>query len=348
MGASLSSRKAATIFVCCCVIGISPSAAQDSVADFYNGKTVTIEVGAPPGGVLDLHARLVSRHFAKHIPGLPAIRVVYKPGAGSKVAARGLYTVAPRDGTWITMTFPSAIVDPLLEIKGLDYDPTEFKYIGSGSDEVPICMARADGPIDRASELMSKELIISATGPGGTNHDFPTAMAGLLGAKFKIIRGYAGGAQLNLAIERKEVQGVCGSWSFTKAQHPGILDGKLFLKIIVQGSMDGDPELNKAGIPIAATLASNPMDRQALELFLARYAFATPYMVPPGVPAERVAALRKAFAATMMDAELIAEAKRINTDIKLTTGEAVQTLVSNIYESPKPIIERLRAGFSGK
>jgi tripartite-type tricarboxylate transporter receptor subunit TctC len=348
MGARLSSRKAAALAVVYCVIGTLPSAAQDSATDFYKGNTLTIEVGAPPGGVLDLHARLVSRHFAKHIPGIPTVRVVYKPGAGSKVAARGLYTVAPRDGSWITMTFPSAIVDPLLEIKGLDYDPTKFQYIGSGSDEVPICMARTDGPIDRASELMSKELIISATGPGGTNHDFPTAMAGLLGAKFKIIRGYAGGAQLNLAIERKEVQGVCGSWSFTKAQHPGILDGKLFLKIIVQGSMDGDPELNRAGIPVAATLATNPMDRQALDLFLARYAFATPYILPPGVPADRVAALRKAFAATMKDAELIAEARRINTDIKLTTGEDVQALVSKIYESPKPIVERLRAGFSAK
>ena len=348
MGARLSSRKAAALAVFYCVIGALPSAAQDSVADFYKGNTLTIEVGAPPGGVLDLHARLVSRHLARHIPGLPTVRVVYKPGAGSKVAARGLYAVAPKDGTWITMTFPSAIVDPLLEIKGLDYDPTKFQYVGSGSDEVPICMARTDGPIDRANELMSKELIISATGPGGTNHDFPTAMAGLLGAKFKIIRGYAGGAQLNLAIERKEVQGVCGSWSFTKVQHPGILGGKLFLKIIVQGSMDGDPQLNKAGIPVAATLATNPMDRQALDLFLARYAFATPYILPPGVPAERVAALRKAFAATMMDAELVAEARRVNTDIKLTTGEDVQTLVSKIYESPTPIIERLRAGFSGK
>jgi tripartite-type tricarboxylate transporter receptor subunit TctC len=330
------------------VVAAHPLAAQDAVVDFFKGKTITLEVGAPPGGVLDLHARLVSRHLARHIPGNPSVRVAYKPGAGSKVAARGLYTVAPKDGTWIVMTFPSAIVDPLLDITGLDYDPTKFQYIGSGSNEVPICMARTDGPINTLQDLVSKELIISATGPGGTNHDFPAAMAGLLGAKFNIIKGYAGGAQLGLAIERKEVQGVCGSWSYTKTQYPDILSGKLFAKIIVQGSMEGDPDLNKAGIPVAASLATNTQDRQALEQFLARYAFATPYMLPPEVPEERVVALRKAFAETMTDPDLIAEAQRIGTDIKLTTGEAVQQLVATIYGSPKPVIERLKAGLLGK
>ena len=307
-----------------------------------------MEVGAPAGGVLDLHARLVSRHFAKHIPGNPTVRVAYKPGAGSKVAARGLYTVAPKDGTWIVMTFPSAIVDPLLDITGLDYDPTKFQYLGSGSNEVPICMARTDGPINTLQDLVSKELIISATGPGGTQSYFPAAMARLLGAKFKIIKGYAGGAQLGLAIERKEVQGVCGSWSYTKTQHPDILSGKLFAKIIVQGSMEGDPDLNKAGIPLAASLAPESTRSTgagtvpgALRLCDALYAAAR-------VPSDRVVALRKAFADTMADPGLIAEAGRIGTDIKLTTGEAVQQLVTGIYESPKSVIERLKAGLSGK
>src|SRR5262245_12153229 len=165
-------------------LSAQPAAAQDSVAAFFKDKTITLEVGAPPGGVLDLHARLVSRHFGKHVPGTPTVRLAYKPGAGSKVAARSLYIAAPKDGTWIGATFPSPSVDPLLEITGLDYDPTKFIYVGSGANEVPICIARRDGPIQTFQDLMSKELITSVTGPGGTNHDFPVAMAGLLSVKF--------------------------------------------------------------------------------------------------------------------------------------------------------------------
>jgi tripartite-type tricarboxylate transporter receptor subunit TctC len=324
-----------------------PAAAQDAVASFFKDKTITVEVGAPPGGVLDLHARLVSRHFGRHVPGSPNVRLAYKPGAGSKVVARSLYAVAPKDGTWIGATFPSAIVDPLLDITGLDYDPTRFIYLGSGANEVPICIARQDGPVQTLQDLMSKELITSVTGPGGTNHDFPVAMAGLLGTKFKFVKGYAGGAQLGLAIERNEVQGLCGSWSYTKIQYPDILNGTLFAKIFVQGSMTGDPDLNRAGIPLAVSLARNERDRQAFELFLARYAFATPYMLPPGVPDDRVRALRKAFADMMADPELITEAQRTKTDIKLTTGEDVQQLVTRIYESPRPVVERLKEALAG-
>lgn len=328
-------------------LAASPGSAQDSVASFFNNKTITLEVGAPPGGVLDLHARLVSRHLGRHVPGNPNVRLAYKPGAGSKVAARGLYAVAPRDGTWMGATFPSAIVDPLLDITGLDYDPTKFRYVGSGANEVPICIARRDGPVQTLQELMTKELITSVTGPGGTNHDFPVAMAGLLGAKFKFIKGYAGGAQLGLAIERNEVQGLCGSWSYTKIQYPDILSGTLFARIFVQGSMTGDPDLNRAGIPLPVSLARNERDRQALELFLARYAFATPYMLPPGVPEERVLALRNAFAAMMADPELVAEARRTNTEIKPTTGVEVQRLVTKIYESPRHVVDRLKEALTG-
>jgi tripartite-type tricarboxylate transporter receptor subunit TctC len=336
------------LLAACCVLAAQPAAAQDSVAAFFKDKTITLEVGAPPGGVLDLHARLVSRHFGKHVPGSPTVRLAYKPGAGSKVAARSLYTAAPKDGTWIGATFPSAIVDPLLDITGLDYDPTKFIYLGSGANEVPICIARRDGPIQSFQDLTTRELITSMTGPGGTNHDFPVAMAGLLGVKFKFVKGYAGGAQLGLAIERNEVQGLCGSWSYTKIQYPDILSGTLFAKIFVQGSMTGDPDLNRAGVPLAVSLAKTEQDRAALELFLARYGFATPYMLPPGVPGERVRALRNAFAAMMADPELIAEAERTRTDIKLTTGEDVQQLVTRIYESPKPVVDRLREALAGK
>src|SRR5262245_39774298 len=327
---------------------VAHSTTQDTTSSIFRDKTITLEVGAPPGGVLDLHARLVSRHFGRHVPGNPNVRLAYKPGAGSKVAARSLYTAAPKDGTLIGATFPSAIVDPLLEITGLDYDPTKFIYLGSGANEVPICIARLDGPIQTFQDLMSRELITSVTGPGGTNHDFPVAMAGLLGVKFKFVKGYTGGAQLGLAIERNEVQGLCGSWSYTKIQYPEILTGTLFAKIIVQGSLTGDPDLNRAGVPLPAPLAKTESDRQALELFLARYAFATPYMLPPGVPDERVRALRKAFADMMADPELIAEAERTRTDIKLTTGEEVQGLVAKIYASPKPVVDRLREALAGK
>jgi tripartite-type tricarboxylate transporter receptor subunit TctC len=345
---TISSCNAWAFAVVCAAAASVPAAAQDGATGFFKDKTITLEVGAAPGGVLDLHARLVSRYLGRHVPGNPNVRVAYKPGAGSKVVARGLYTTAPKDGTWIGATFPSAIVDPLLEITGLDYDPTKFQYVGSGAVEVPICMVRADGPIKTLQDLMTKELIISATGPGGTNHDFPAAMAGLLGAKFKLVKGYPGGAQLGLAIERNEVQGICGSWSYTKVQYPDILNGTLFAKIFVQGSMTGDPDLTKAGVPLAVSLAKNEPDRQAMELFLARYAFATPYMLPPGVPDDRVRALRNAFAAMMADPELIAEARRTSTDIKLTTGEDVQTLVNRIYQSPKPVVDHLRDALLGK
>lgn len=319
---------------------------QERVSHFYTGKTITMEVGAAPGGVLDMYARVLSRHLARHIPGTPTLKVQYRPGAGSKVAARAL-TTAPKDGTWLVGTFPSAIVDPLLEITSLGYDPTKFQYIGSLSNEVPICMVRSDASVQSVSDLMKVELITSVTSPGGTNYDFPAAVAGLTGAKFRFVKGYPGGSELNLAIVKNEVQGVCGSWSYTKIQYPDILKGKDIVRIVLQGS-PGNQELAAAGVPDVLTLIKRDQDREAMELFLTRYVFAQPYMVPEGTPLDRVQTLRKAFMEAVADRAFVEEADRIKIVLHPTDGEAIQSLVQKIYSTPKPTVERLRKALNLK
>ena len=319
------------------------SSAQDA-AGFFAGKTVTVNIGSSTGGGLDTYGRLVTRHLGKHIPGHPTIVPSNVPGAGGNIVAARLYNVAPKDGTHIAVTFPSVLVEPLLSETGRkDFDANKFNYIGNAHAEVLVCVLRNDAPVQKPEDLLKTEVLIGATAPGSTTADFPAMTNGVLGTKMKVITGYKGSREVTLAVEKGEVQGICGlGWSTVKVQNPDILAGKSYARVFAQEDMDGHPELNKLGVPLMISLAKSEEDRQAMQMFYAQNAFARPFILPPGVPADRIAVLRQAFEATMKDPELLAEAEKMRIDVEWSTGEAVQALVAKMYETPPAVIERVK------
>jgi tripartite-type tricarboxylate transporter receptor subunit TctC len=320
-----------------------PASAQD-VASFFSGKTVTVNIGSSTGGGLDTYGRLVARHLGKHIPGNPTVIAANVPGAGGNIVAGRLYNVAAKDGTQIAVTFPSVLVEPLLSETGRkDFDANKFNYIGNAHAEVLVCVMRNDAPVRTPEDLLSQEVLIGATAPGSTTADFPAMTNGILGTKMKVIGGYKGSREVTLAVEKGEVQGICGlGWSTVKVQNPDVLTGKSYARVFAQEDMDGHRELNTTGVPLMITLAKTEEDRQAMQMFYAQNAFARPFILPPGVPADRVAILRKAFEVTMKDPELLAEAEKMRIDVDASTGEEVQALVAKMYETPPQVIERVK------
>ena len=339
---SMTSRTA-LVLAALAVTAYAPAAAQDA-AGFFAGKTVTVNIGSSTGGGLDTYGRLVTRHLGKHIPGNPTVIAANVPGAGGNIVAGRLYNVAPKDGTQIAVTFPSVLVEALLSETGRkDFDANKFNYIGNAHAEVLVCVMRTDAPVQKPEDLLEKEVLIGATAPGSTTADFPAMTNGILGTKMKIIAGYKGSREVTLAVEKGEVQGICGlGWSTVKVQNPDVLTGKSYARVFAKEDMDGHRELNAIGVPLMIALAKSEEDRQAMQMFYAQNAFARPFILPPGVPADRVAALRKAFEATMKDPELLAEAEKMRIDVDASTGEEVQALVAKMYETPPAVIERVK------
>jgi tripartite-type tricarboxylate transporter receptor subunit TctC len=333
----------ALLAVCALVFSAGPARAQNPVADFYRGKTLTIIAASAPGGGYDLYARTIARHIGKHLPGNPTVVVSNMPGAASNVAAAYIANAAPKDGTVMGAIFMGAVVEPLFG-KGprTTHDPSKFNYIGNANKDVYTCLARADAPVKTFGDVFDRELVIGASADGASTRDFPELLKNLLGAKFKIVAGYPGTRQINLAMERGEVQGVCGqSWSSVSSNYPAwFKEGTV--KVLAQEDSQGYPDLNKHGVPRTVEFAKTDDQRRILELIYSQTAFGRPYIVAAGVPAERVAALRKAFMATMTDPELKAEAARIKLDVDAIGGEELQQEIVKMYATPPDILEKAR------
>ena len=327
------------------MIAALPAHAQDNeaLAKFYKDKTVTVAVGSSTGGGLDTFGRLVARHLGKHIPGNPTVIVANVPGAGGNILANNLYTIVPKDGTYMGVTFPSVMIDPLLSVNHRGYDPTKFNYIGNANSEVLVCLLRRDTGVKSLEDFMKADLIIGATAPGSTTADYPAITKGLLGAKFRLVTGYKGSREVTLAVEKNEVQGICGlGWSTVKVQYPQILKEDMFAQVFMQEDLKGHPELNDRKVPLSISLAKTDEDKQALQMFYSQNAFSRPFILPPDVPAERIAALRAAFQKTMADPELLAEARKMNIDAEPTSGEELQKLIAQMYATPTAVVERVR------
>jgi tripartite-type tricarboxylate transporter receptor subunit TctC len=322
----------------------TPALAQDAVAQFYRGRQVNLYIGSTPGGGYDSYARLIARHLGEHIPGNPTIVPANMPGAGSNKLAYFLYAVAPKDGTAIGAIFPGAIMEPLIGDKKVEHDPQKLIYLGSANNERLLCIIRTDAPVKNFQEALSHEVSLAASAAGGSSRDYPALLNSVLGAKFRIVAGYPGSREMMLAIEQGEVQGECGlGWSSVEEAHPDwIPSGKI--KVLVQESLEGHPDVNKLGAPKAIDFAKNAADRQVLETFYSQAIFGRPYAMPPGVPAERVTALRKAFIEALRDPATLADAKRMRLDVEPIEGKEVQDLVTKIYATPAPIIRRIKDG----
>jgi len=331
----------ATSCVATC-LAASAASAQDAVEAFYRGRTVTITVGSAVGGGYDTYARLVGRHLGRHIPGNPTIVVQNIPGAGSNKAASYVALQAPKDGTAIGAIQSGAILQPLISDQPIPHDPSAFVMLGSANRSVYLCVVRADAPVKRFEELFEKEAIIGTSGEGATLRELPIMLVNVLGVKLRLIGGYAGSREIVIAMERNEVQGMCGmDWSSLATQQRNWISSG-FVRLLAQEDLKGHPEMNRMGVPLTISFAKTEEDRQVMEMIYSQNLFGRPYLVPPGVPADRVAALRSALAAMLADPALLYDAQRSGLDIGPMGGEELQALVARLYALPPKVIERAK------
>jgi tripartite-type tricarboxylate transporter receptor subunit TctC len=320
---------------------LSASASAQSPAEFYKGKNVDLLVGYSVGGAYDLYARLLARHLGKYIPGNPTVVPKNMDGAGSLRLANLLYNVLPKDGSAFGIIGRGTGFDPLLGNKSAQFDASKYTWIGSANNEVSICVAWHTTGITKFEDMLTKELVVGGTSASADTDQFPRVTNGVLGTKMKVITGYPGGNEVGLAMERGEVQGRCGwSWSSVKSTHQQWVDQKK-INILVQLALSKHPEL--PNVPLIVDLAKTDEQRQILKLIFARQVMGRPFLAPPGVPAERAAALRKAFMDTMTDKDFLADAEKAQMEITPVPGEQLQTLVKEIYATPPDIVQKAAA-----
>ena len=308
---------------------VLPANAQDA-ADFYRGKTINLVAGFNPGGGADTYARLIARHLGRHIPGGPTVIVRNMQGAGSVVAANHVYNVSPKDGSELGLFAGNITIDPLMGSTQQKYDARKFNWIGAPSSDSNVCLASPAAPFKSLDDVLSREMI---TGTSGTStYDFPVVLNNVLGAKFKLVKGYAGSAALRLAMERGEIEGFCGV-SYSSLRAAGLADGKA--TIIVQIGLAKSPHM--PGVPFVFDYAKSEQDRQIFRLVFGWLDLERPIAAPPGVPAERVQALRDGFDAAMKDPALLADAEKVNVDIAPMTGRAIARFVDEAYQTPPEV-----------
>ena len=323
------------------------SARAQSVADFYRGKSIDLDIGYSVGGGYDLYARLIARRLGGHIPGNPTVVPKNMEGAGSLRLANYIYAAAPNDGTVIGATSRGAAFDPLFGETGARFDGSKFSWVGSANNEVSVCVALASSGITKFDDLYTKPLTIGSTGAADDTYQFPALVNAVLGTKFKIVTGYPGGNDVTLALERGEVQGRCGwSWSSIKTTRFNWVRNKRIV-VLVQMALSKHPDL--PDVPLIMDLAQTKSIAETVELkqifkmIFARQTMGRPYLAPPGVPADRLAALRKGFMDTMTDKEFLAEAEANKFEINPVNGEELEALVRDVYRTP-PAIAKKAAG----
>jgi tripartite-type tricarboxylate transporter receptor subunit TctC len=328
-----------------CTFGLSifafvSSANAETVAEFYKGKVVDLYISTSSGGGYDTIGRILARHIGKHIPGNPTVVPRNMPGGGGIRLGNYLYSAAPKDGTTIGIFNRGVPFSPLAGTKGANFDPRKFNWIGSTSNEISLCIAWHTSGVTRWEDVLTRELIVGSTGQSADNFQFPTVANALLGTRFKMVTGYPGGSDIDLALERGEVQGRCGwSWTSINSTRRHWVEAKR-LNILFQMAHDKHPDL--PNVPLITDLAKSPEDRAILRIMFARQVTAWPFTAPPDVPKDRVDALRKAFLDTMVDPEFLASADKGNFEIIPVSGVRMHELMEEVYTTPPAIVERFR------
>ena len=314
--------------------------AQSRPDDFYKGKTIQLYIGYTPGGAYDIYARMLSRYLGQHLPGRPDVIAVNMPGAGSVSLASWLYHAAPKDGTAIGAVGTSVAFDPLFAPGAIRYDATKLNWLASANNEVSICASWRSSGIASLDDLKVREMTVGGAGPSTETEHYPKLMNAVLGTKFKVVSGYPGGNEINLAMERGEVAGRCGwAWSSVAPTKPDWLKNG-DIKILVQLALKKHADL--PDVPLAIDLAQSPEEKQLMRVVLARQSMGRPFLAPPGLPVERVTLLRKAVMETFGDSEFLAAAKKAVLEVDPVSGEEVQQLVREVYETPPTVLEKVR------
>jgi tripartite-type tricarboxylate transporter receptor subunit TctC len=315
---------------------VTPASAQ-SVEEFYKGKTISLAIGFSVGGGYDLYARHLARYMGKHIPGNPTIVPQNMPGAGSLKAANYIYTAAPKDGTVFGTFARTTGINPLLE-SGAKFDGTKFAWIGSVTDDVSTCVTWHTAKVKNWDDFLKIPSTFGGQGPSSEPDIFARLFKNVFNAPVKLVPGYPGTNEITLAMERGEVDGLCGlSWSTIKTRHAQWLHEKK-MNIIVQASFKKVPEL--ANVPLAMEQTKDKEKLQILKLILAAQQMARPFAAPPGIPADRKAALVKAFDETMKDPEYLADAKKLDIDVNPVSGKELDELLAELYATPKDVVKK--------
>ncbi len=308
--------------------------------EFYKGKTIRLASGVSPGGGFDLITRTVGEFLSRNVPGNPTVIAENRPGAGGRVLANWLYSVAAKDGTNIGMIGPWTVLEPLWETQGAQFDASKFNWLINANREASSCAFWKGRGVENFADMRNKEVTIGSNVPTSTMTQDAVALNVMLGTKIKIVQGYKGTQDTILAAERGEVDGACGMWasSVTSAYAGAVKSGEL--KIAVQLGLEDHPDFEGIYNPVRAV--TDPDDKLAMKLIFGQLDIARPFAMPPDVPEERVALMRKAFWETIHDKDFIAAAKQRGFVFRPTEGEKIQSLIAEMYATPKPVVERVK------
>ena len=328
------------------VTGASTASRADPVADFYRGKTLSLVSGFSPNGEFDTYFRIFGRHVSRHVPGRPQVVSSSMPGAGTMILANHLFKIAPADGSFVGMFAMQVAVEPFLKNKAAMFDPLKFNWIGSLTQDQHFCsVVPGPGVPDTFEGLLRKdtrEILFGGAGSSSEIHRLTAPLKHVLGARIRIVSGYTGMPPIKLALERGELEGVCGlTTAALQRQHrPQLSSGKL--KLLVQVS--GPPTSEFGKIPSVFDFARDAGQRELLEFYYTTLTFGRPIAVPPGVPADRLAALRAAFTATLADKDFLDEAKQFNMDVAAIHGDEFVKVMDRLSKAPEAFFEKAREG----
>ncbi|HZD29760.1 MAG TPA: tripartite tricarboxylate transporter substrate-binding protein [Xanthobacteraceae bacterium] len=336
-------RRAILIILTAGILGSGAAASGQTPEQFYAGKTIDFVIGYPPGGSNDTLGRLLARHLGKHIPGKPTIVPKNQPGAGSFLAVNTIFNVSPKDGTVIGIGAPTIPLDEKLGTQGVRFKTAELNWIGRLDSLVNVVFMWKTSPVKTLADAQKFQATLSGTGVGSTVSIYPTVMNNMFGTKFKLVMGYKGSSEAMLAVERGEVEGHSTSWTALKVAHPDWRRDRS-VTILVQFALKRHGEL--PDIPTAVDLARNDEERAILGAIMNATEVGTAFFTTPGVPTDRLTTLRRAFDATMTDAELLADAQKINVGVSPMAGEELQALVAEVSNLSPALLSKVRAAYT--
>lgn len=314
----------------------APSPARaDALAEFYKAHPVQVVIGYTAGGAYDLYARVLARHFGRHLPGNPTLLPQNMPGAGSLKAANYIYAVAPKDGSAFGTFGRGEAVEPLIGDSGATFDARKFTWLGSVTSEVSVCVTWNTSKVKTWDDALKYDFTVGGEGSGSDPDIFAAVMKNVFGAKLRLVTGYPGGNEINLAMERGEVDGRCG-WSWTSVMSTKaawVKDKKV--NVFIQMAMKKDEAI---GAPLIMDLAKDEHQRKILALFFSRQEMGRPFAAPPGLPADRKAALIKAFDETMKDPAFVKDIKAQKLEVNPVDAKELTKLVNDLYDTPKEIL----------
>ena len=321
-------------------LAASVSGKADDAEEFYRGKTIDLIVASTPGGGYDAMARVYARHLPRYIPGAPAVVVRNMPGAGGLVAANYLYNTASRDGTVIATVQQGVVFQPLFGEKQARFDALKFNWVGNANSEVGIFLVWHTSKVKTIQDAASTELAAAATDGGSSTAFTYRLLNGLLGTKLKIVTGYPGANESFMALERGEVEGFFTVWTSMKAR-VNLLRNNL-VRMLVQISMAKAPDL--PDVPLASDFVKSDFDRQVLDLSNAPGTLGRPYIMPPGVPPERLRILQTAFVNTSKDEAFRKELASVNLEVdNVISGTDAAKLLQRFYQSPKDVVAKVES-----